>query len=114
MRSNNTIVGVVFFFSASGHFSTTSWTGPIHQIQYLSLNLAEDLFSDPSDPNGAGSSEFITLPDPELSNLADIDNLIKEAQNGAHEKEKLAAFIIIDVRIAVVHHQGCHLNNRIT
>ncbi|KAF9366040.1 Platinum sensitivity protein [Mortierella sp. NVP85] len=65
-------------------------------INEVQQHYTEDLFSDPSDPNGAGSSEFITLPDPELSNLADIDNLIKEAQNGANEKEKLAAFIIID------------------
>ncbi|KAF9565122.1 Platinum sensitivity protein [Mortierella alpina] len=57
---------------------------------------AEDLFSDPSDANGTGSGEYITLPDPDISNLADIESLIKEAQNGINEKEKLGAFIIID------------------
>ncbi|KAF8940168.1 Platinum sensitivity protein [Dissophora ornata] len=51
---------------------------------------------DPSDVNGVGSGEFISLPDPDISNLAEIENLIKEAQNGMNEKEKLAAFIIID------------------
>ncbi|KAG0246886.1 Platinum sensitivity protein [Mortierella sp. GBA43] len=65
-------------------------------ISEVQQHYTEDLFSDPSDVNGAGSSEFITLPDPDISNLAEIDNLIKEAHNGTNEKEKLAAFIIID------------------
>lgn len=63
----------------------------------LARQIAEDLFSDPSDINGTGSGEYITLPDPDISNLAEIEHLIKEAQSGANEKEKLAAFIIMDV-----------------
>ncbi|KAG0001725.1 Platinum sensitivity protein [Entomortierella chlamydospora] len=59
-------------------------------------HYAEDLFSDPSDVNGVGSGEFTTLPNPELSNLAEIENMLKEAQNELSEKEKLAAFIIMD------------------
>ncbi|CAO3573284.1 unnamed protein product [Mortierella alpina] len=65
-------------------------------ISEVQQHYAEDLFSDPSDANGAGSGEYITLPDPDISNLADIESLIKEAQNGINEKEKLGAFIIID------------------
>ncbi|KAF9439143.1 Platinum sensitivity protein [Entomortierella beljakovae] len=65
-------------------------------INEVQQHYAEDLFSDPSDVNGAGSAEFITLPDPDLSNLGEIENLLKEAQNEFNEKEKLAAFIIID------------------
>ncbi|KAI8603016.1 component of IIS longevity pathway SMK-1-domain-containing protein [Dissophora ornata] len=65
-------------------------------INEVQQHYAEDLFSDPSDVNGVGSGEFISLPDPDISNLAEIENLIKEAQNGMNEKEKLAAFIIID------------------
>ncbi|KAF9934165.1 Platinum sensitivity protein [Linnemannia zychae] len=65
-------------------------------INEVQQHYAEDLFSDPSDINGAGSGEYITLPDPDISNLAEIEQLIKEAQAGANEKEKLAAFIIMD------------------
>ncbi|KAF8935949.1 Platinum sensitivity protein [Haplosporangium gracile] len=65
-------------------------------INEVQQHYAEDLFSDPSDVNGTGSGEYITLPDPDISNLAEIGHLIKEAQSGANEKEKLAAFIIMD------------------
>ncbi|KAF9915417.1 Platinum sensitivity protein [Lobosporangium transversale] len=65
-------------------------------INEVQQHYAEDLFSDPSDANGAGSGDFITLPDPDISNLAEIEILIKEAQNGINEKEKLAGYIIID------------------
>ncbi|KAK3838428.1 MAG: component of IIS longevity pathway SMK-1-domain-containing protein, partial [Linnemannia elongata] len=65
-------------------------------INEVQQHYAEDLFSDPSDVNGTGSGEYITLPDPDISNLAEIEHLIKEAQSGANEKEKLAAFIIMD------------------
>ncbi|KAF9353030.1 Platinum sensitivity protein [Mortierella sp. AD094] len=65
-------------------------------INEVQQHYAEDLFSDPSDVNGAGSGEFITLPNPEMSNLAEIECLLKEAQNELNEKEKLAAFIIMD------------------
>ncbi|KAG0318593.1 Platinum sensitivity protein [Linnemannia gamsii] len=65
-------------------------------INEVQQHYAEDLFSDPSDINGTGSGEYITLPDPDISNLAEIEHLIKEAQSGANEKEKLAAFIIMD------------------
>ncbi|KAG0005619.1 Platinum sensitivity protein [Modicella reniformis] len=65
-------------------------------INEVQQHYAEDLFSDPSDANGAGGNEIMTLPDPDISNLAEIENLIKEAQNGTNEKEKLAAFIILD------------------
>ncbi|KAF9907190.1 Platinum sensitivity protein [Linnemannia zychae] len=65
-------------------------------INEVQQHYAEDLFSDPSDINGTGSGEYITLPDPDISNLAEIEHLIKEAQSGTNEKEKLAAFIIMD------------------
>ncbi|KAG0298431.1 Platinum sensitivity protein [Linnemannia gamsii] len=65
-------------------------------INEVQQHYAEDLFSDPSDINGTGSGEYITLPDPDISNLAEIEHLIKEAQSGANEKERLAAFIIMD------------------
>ncbi|KAG0368633.1 Platinum sensitivity protein [Mortierella sp. AD032] len=65
-------------------------------INEVQQHYAEDLFSDPSDVNGTGSGEYITLPDPDISNLAEIENLIKETQSGTNEKEKLAAFIIMD------------------
>ncbi|KAF9149457.1 Platinum sensitivity protein [Linnemannia schmuckeri] len=65
-------------------------------INEVQQHYAEDLFSDPSDVNGTGSGEYITLPDPDISNLAEIEHLIKEAQSGANEKERLAAFIIMD------------------
>ncbi|KAI1320357.1 Platinum sensitivity protein [Mortierella claussenii] len=65
-------------------------------ISEVQQHYAEDLFSDPADGSGGGSGDFITLPDPNISNLAEIETLIKEAQNGINEKEKLAAFIIID------------------
>lgn len=41
--------------------------------------------------------EAVTLPDPELSNLAEIESAIKEAQGGMNEKEKLASFIVAEV-----------------
>lgn len=41
--------------------------------------------------------ESITLPDPEMSNLAEIESAIKEAQGGMNEKEKLASFIVSEV-----------------
>ncbi|KAF9093984.1 Platinum sensitivity protein [Mortierella sp. AD031] len=65
-------------------------------INEVQQHYAEDLFSDPSDVNGPGGGEYITLPDPDISNLAEIEHSIKEAQAGANEKEKLAAFIIMD------------------
>ncbi|KAG0289119.1 Platinum sensitivity protein, partial [Dissophora globulifera] len=65
-------------------------------LSFQEAEGSEDLFSDPSDVNGAGSGEFITLPDPDISNLAEIETLIKEAQIAPNEKEKLAAFIILD------------------
>ncbi|KAF8968671.1 Platinum sensitivity protein [Entomortierella lignicola] len=66
-------------------------------INEVQQHYAEDLFSDPSDINGAGSAEFVTLPDPTLSNLGEIESMLKEAQNELNEKERLAAFIIMDV-----------------
>ncbi|KAG0202668.1 Platinum sensitivity protein [Mortierella sp. GBA30] len=65
-------------------------------ISEVQQHYAEDLFSDPSDANGAGGGDVIALPDPDISNLAEIDSIIKDAQSGMHEKEKLAAFIILD------------------
>lgn len=41
--------------------------------------------------------ETVTLPDPEMSNLAEIESAIKEAQGGMNEKEKLASFIVAEV-----------------
>lgn len=59
--------------------------------------LADGLFSDRSDVNVVGMGETVTLPDPELSNLAEIESAIKEAQGGMNEKEKLASFIVAEV-----------------
>ena len=60
--------------------------------------VADDLFSDPVDINDTIASEYITLPDPEISNLKDILELIKEAQSSGLEKEKLSTFITVEVR----------------
>ncbi|KAF9113994.1 Platinum sensitivity protein [Mortierella sp. AM989] len=65
-------------------------------INEVQQHYAEDLFSDPSDINGVGGGGYITLPDPDLSNLAEIENMVKEAQNELNDKDKLAAFIVMD------------------
>ncbi|KAF9181527.1 Platinum sensitivity protein [Haplosporangium sp. Z 11] len=52
-----------------------------------------DLFSDRSDTNGATSCDF-TLPDPDISNLAEIDEMIKETLSGMNDRGKLISFIL--------------------
>ncbi|KAF9582402.1 Platinum sensitivity protein, partial [Lunasporangiospora selenospora] len=52
------------------------------------------LFDDSPDINGIGNGEF-TLPDPDINNLAEIEQLIKEAHGTIHDKERLAAFVIL-------------------
>ncbi|KAG0265149.1 Platinum sensitivity protein [Mortierella polycephala] len=54
-----------------------------------------DLFSDRSDTNGATSVDF-ALPDPDISNLAEIDEMIKETQSGMIDRGKLISFILTD------------------
>ncbi|KAF9356371.1 Platinum sensitivity protein [Mortierella sp. AD094] len=71
---------------------TEIW-GDINEVQQ---QYAEDLFSDPVDINDTTTAEYITLPDPEISNLKDILELIKEAQANGLEKEKLSSFITVD------------------
>ncbi|KAG0358923.1 Platinum sensitivity protein [Podila minutissima] len=65
-------------------------------IQEIQQQYADGLFSDRSDVNVAGMGETVTLPDPEMSNLAEIESAIKEAQGGMNEKEKLASFIVAE------------------
>ncbi|KAG0054269.1 Platinum sensitivity protein [Gryganskiella cystojenkinii] len=65
-------------------------------ISEVQQHYAEDLFSDPSDANGAGGGEYITLPDPDISNLEEIYIIVRAALIGLNEKEKLAGFIIMD------------------
>ncbi|KAF9384342.1 Platinum sensitivity protein [Podila verticillata] len=65
-------------------------------IQEIQQQYADGLFSDRSDVNVVGMGETVTLPDPELSNLAEIESAIKEAQGGMNEKEKLASFIVAE------------------
>ncbi|KAF9397587.1 Platinum sensitivity protein [Mortierella sp. AD011] len=71
---------------------TEIW-GDINEVQQ---QYADDLFSDPVDINDTIAAEYIPLPDPEISNLKDILELIKEAQSNGLEKEKLSTFITVD------------------
>ncbi|GJJ70899.1 protein phosphatase 4 regulatory subunit 3 [Entomortierella parvispora] len=65
-------------------------------INEVQQHYAEDLFSDPSDANGAGGAEYLSLPDPDISNLDEIEIMVRGALIGMNEKEKLAGFIIMD------------------
>ncbi|KAG0008963.1 Platinum sensitivity protein [Entomortierella chlamydospora] len=71
---------------------TEIW-GDINEVQQ---QYADDLFSDPVDINDTIAAEYIPLPDPDISNLKDILELIKEAQSNGLEKEKLSTFITVD------------------
>ncbi|KAG0229551.1 Platinum sensitivity protein [Actinomortierella wolfii] len=63
----------------------------------VDMEQADDLFSDPADVNGGvSSSEFITLPNPDISNLAEIERIIKNSLDSVMDKEKLAGFIGVD------------------
>ncbi|KAF9970448.1 Platinum sensitivity protein, partial [Actinomortierella ambigua] len=63
----------------------------------VEMEPADDLFSDPADANGgATGNDFITLPNPAMSNLAEIDRIIKNSLDSAMDKEKLAGFIGVD------------------
>ncbi|KAF9425823.1 Platinum sensitivity protein [Podila epigama] len=69
-------------------------------IQEIQQQYAEGLFSDRSDLNVIGLGDAVTLPDPEMSNLTEIETTIKEAQGGLNEKEKLASFIVTEKYIS--------------
>ncbi|KAF9575098.1 Platinum sensitivity protein [Mortierella alpina] len=59
---------------------------------------ADDLFSDPANvesSTGAGYTNT-SLPKPDLSNLAEIQELVKGAHADVAERVKLAAFIVLD------------------
>jgi len=60
--------------------------------------LADDLyFPDSMNDLDDDNTENMTLPDPDISNLREIDSLIKSVQGNA-EKEKLFTLIVANVR----------------
>ncbi|KAF9990610.1 Platinum sensitivity protein [Mortierella antarctica] len=59
---------------------------------------ADDLFSDPANADGVAGAGYTntSLPKPDLSNLTEIQELVKGAHADVTERVKLAAFIVID------------------
>ncbi|KAF8931555.1 Platinum sensitivity protein [Dissophora ornata] len=64
----------------------------INELQHY----ADDLFSDPTDTHSGNGTDSLTLPNPDLSNLKDIEESIRRTHNDNTDKEALSSFIILD------------------
>ena len=109
--SSNTMVFLTLFFehegidtcacmSVYGHGPPSHLFFRLIPIRYVFLclsTLADDLFSDPTDTHSGNGTDSLTLPSPDLSNLKDIEELIRRAHNDNMDKEALSSFIILDV-----------------
>ncbi|KAG9324976.1 hypothetical protein KVV02_000485 [Mortierella alpina] len=67
-------------------------------INEVQQHYADDLFSDPANADGVTGAGYTntSLPKPDLSNLTEIQELVKGAHADVTERVKLAAFIVID------------------
>ncbi|KAF9282356.1 Platinum sensitivity protein [Mortierella alpina] len=67
-------------------------------INEVQQHYADDLFSDPANAEGVTGAGYAntSLPKPDLSNLTEIQELVKGAHADVAERVKLAAFIVID------------------
>ncbi|KAF9957967.1 Platinum sensitivity protein [Mortierella alpina] len=67
-------------------------------INEVQQHYADDLFSDPTNADGVAGAGYsnTSLPKPDLSNLTEIQELVRGAHADVAERVKLAAFIVID------------------
>lgn len=78
-------------------------TGGKDYLKQFHYNLSNLVLLDPDDlaPVTRDSPEMTTLPDPDLSKLQEILDILKSAHT-LHEKDKLSTFITVEVRLCYV------------
>ncbi|KAG0327382.1 Platinum sensitivity protein [Dissophora globulifera] len=66
-------------------------------ISDLQQHYSEDLFTDSADaPGDHTAADYPPLPNPDLSNLKDITDILKAARTDMMEKERLGTFIVLN------------------